>query len=345
MNTDKRENVTFAERKKEFELQIQNAETIAISGHMNPDGDCIGSCLGLYTYIVEQYPEKLVTLLLEPVQEKFSFLKYADQITQKKESTEPYDLFFSLDCSDTERLHEFKKYFEEAKYKICVDHHFTNQGFGDLQFIVPDASSTCEVLFSMFDWEKISSDCAQDLYMGIVHDTGVFKHTNTTRKTMETAGALLEKGIHSEDIIDRTFYKKSYVQNQILGRALMESIVLLHGKVIFSIIRKRDYDFYGINSSDLDGIIDQLRVTEGIECAILLYEKEDGNFKVSMRSNDAVDVSAIAQIFGGGGHIKAAGCTVHGQPRDIVMNITHMVEHQLNESGEKQESIYDKRNS
>ena len=231
------------------------------------------------------------------------------------------------------------------KNKICVDHHFTNQGFGDLQFIVPDASSTCEVLFSMFDWEKISSACAQDLYMGIVHDTGVFKHTNTTRKTMETAGALLEKGIHSEDIIDRTFYKKSYVQNQILGRALMESIVLLHGKVIFSIIRKRDFDFYGINSSDLDGIIDQLRVTEGIECAILLYEKEDGNFKVSMRSNDAVDVSAIAQIFGGGGHIKAAGCTVHGQPRDIVMNITHMVEHQLNESGEKQESIYDKRNS
>lgn len=128
-------------------------------------------------------------------------MKYADQITQKKESTEPYDLFFSLDCSDTERLHEFKKYFEEAKYKICVDHHFTNQGFGDLQFIVPDASSTCEVLFSMFDWEKISSACAQDLYMGIVHDTGVFKHTNTTRKTMETAGALLEKGIHSEDIL------------------------------------------------------------------------------------------------------------------------------------------------
>ena len=171
MSTDKRENMTFAERKKKFELQIQNAETIAISGHMNPDGDCIGSCLGLYTYIVEQYPEKQVTLLLEPVQEKFSFLKYADQITQKKESTEPYDLFFSLDCSDTERLHEFKKYFEEAKYKICVDHHFTNQGFGDLQFIVPDASSTCEVLFSMFDWEKISLACAQDLYMGIVHDT------------------------------------------------------------------------------------------------------------------------------------------------------------------------------
>ena len=193
MSTDKRENVTFAERKEEFECQVQTAQTIAISGHMNPDGDCIGSCLGLYTYIVEQYPEKEVTLFLEPVQDKFSFLKYADQITQEKKIDGPYDLFFSLDCSDTDRLHNFKGYFEEAKYKICVDHHFTNEGFGDLRFIVPDASSTCEVLFDMFAWDKISLECAQDLYMGIVHDTGVFKHTNTTRKTMETAGALLEK--------------------------------------------------------------------------------------------------------------------------------------------------------
>jgi len=93
MNTDKRENVTFAERKEEFERQVQTAQTIAISGHMNPDGDCIGSCLGLYTYIVEQYPEKEVTLFLEPVQDKFSFLKYADQITQEKKIDGP--VFFS----------------------------------------------------------------------------------------------------------------------------------------------------------------------------------------------------------------------------------------------------------
>ena len=328
MNTDKRENVTFAERKKEFELQIQNAETIAISGHMNPDGDCIGSCLGLYTYIVEQYPEKQVTLLLEPVQEKFSFLKYADQITQKKESTEPYDLFFSLDCSDTERLHEFKKYFEEAKYKICVDHHFTNQGFGDLQFIVPDASSTCEVLFSMFDWEKISLACAQDLYMGIVHDTGVFKHTNTTRKTMETAGALLEKGIHSEDIIDRTFYKKSYVQNQILGRALLESVLFYDGKCIFSSVTKDEMAFYGVTGKELGGIVEQLRLTDGVEVAIFLYESGDGEYKVSMRSKKLIDVSKIAVHFGGGGHIRAAGFTAEGTVYDIVNGIGAMIEEQ-----------------
>ena len=115
MSTDKRENVTFAERKEKFERQVQTAQTIAISGHMNPDGDCIGSCLGLYTYIVEQYPEKEVTLFLEPVQDKFSFLKYADQITQEKKIEGQYDLFISLDCSEPYLLHDFKGYMDEAK--------------------------------------------------------------------------------------------------------------------------------------------------------------------------------------------------------------------------------------
>ena len=134
-------------------------------------------------------------------------MKYADQITQKKESTEPYDLFFSLDCSDTERLHEFKKYFEEAKYKICVDHHLPIR-----DLVICNLSYRMLLLLVKYYFLCLTGKdflcCAQDLYMGIVHDTGVFKHTNTTRKTMETAGALLEKGIHSEDIIDRTFYKK-----------------------------------------------------------------------------------------------------------------------------------------
>ena len=329
MSTDKRENVTFAERKEEFERQVQTAQTIAISGHMNPDGDCIGSCLGLYTYIVEQYPEKEVTLFLEPVQDKFSFLKYADQITQEKKIDGPYDLFFSLDCSDTDRLHNFKGYFEEAKYKICVDHHFTNEGFGDLRFIVPDASSTCEVLFDMFDWDKISLECAQDLYMGIVHVTGVFKHTNTTRKTMETAGALLEKGIHSEDIIDRTFYKKSYVQNQILGRALVESILLLDGRIIVGRVRQKDMEFYGAIPADLDGIVSQLRVTDGVEVAIFLYETGNHQYKVSLRSNGPVDVSAVCAYFGGGGHVKAAGCTMYGTVYDVINNLTLHIEKQL----------------
>lgn len=311
--------------------KIKKAKTIAISGHTNPDGDCVGACLGLCTYILDQYPGKRVDVLLEPINKKFSFLKYADEIMHEKELRRSYDLYFSLDCSDPERLNQYQPYFEEAKDTICVDHHITNLGFGNLRFIDPEASSTCEILFRLFDYEKISFDCAQDLYLGIVHDTGVFKHSNTTRRAMEIAGALIDKGVRPDFIIDETFYKKTYIQNQILGRALMESILLLDKKMIFSVITKRDLDLYEVTSDDLDGIIDQLRVTEGVECALFLYEKEPGQFKISMRSNGKVDVSRIARTFGGGGHVKAAGCTMVGNVRDIINNISQHVEHQLNQ--------------
>lgn len=312
-----------------FHRKIKEAKTIAISGHINPDGDCIGACLGLCAYILDMDAEKKVDILLEPISEKFRFLKHSDKITQEKKTDEAYDLYFSLDCSDMERLGAFQNEFEEAAYKICVDHHISNQGFGDMTFINPDASSTCEILYDILEEKKISFDTAQCIYLGIVHDTGVFKHSNTTRKVMEIAGALIEKGVRPEFIIDETFYKKTYIQNQILGRALMESILLLDKKIIFSAIRKKDIDFYGIESADLDGIIDQLRVTEGVECALFLYEKTEGQFKVSLRSNGRVDVRKIAEKFGGGGHVKAAGCTVEGNVRDIVNNITPFIEQQL----------------
>lgn len=312
-----------------FHKKIKEAKRIAISGHMNPDGDCVGACLGLYTYILDLDGEKQVDLLLEPISEKFLFLKYAEKITQEKTGEEPYDLYIALDCSDTGRLGDFRQYFEEAASTICVDHHISNQGFGDLTFVIPDASPTCEILYDIFEEKKMSFDTAQCLYLGIVHDTGVFKHSNTTRRVMEIAGALIEKGVRPDFIIDETFYKKTYIQNQILGRALMESILLLDGKIIFSAIKKKDMDFYGVDSQDLDGIIDQLRVTAGVECALFLYEKAEGQFKVSLRSNDKVDVRKVAENFGGGGHVRAAGCTVEGNVRDIVNNITPFIEQQL----------------
>lgn len=326
-----------SEEKQCFAAKIKAAKRIAIAGHKNPDGDCVGSCMGLYHYIKEQYPEKEVEVLLEPIAEKFCFIKDTDKIRQEEGG--PYDLFCSLDCSDQERLGSFAHLLDEAPHSMCIDHHFTNRGFGEDRYIYPESSSTCEVLFQLMEEDRIPLESAVSLYMGIVHDTGVFKHSNTTRKTMEIAGALIEKGVRPEHIIDDTFYKKTYIQNQILGRALMESIQMLEGRLIFSIITKKDFVFYGIDSSDLDGVIDQLRVTEGTECALLLYEKEDKVYKVSLRANDLVDVSAIAMEFGGGGHVKAAGCTMEGNPRDIVMNIARRVEAQLEDLQKEKNSV------
>ena len=165
----------------------------------------------------------------------------------------------------------------------------------------------------------------------LLHDTNVFKNSNTTQRTMHVAGAMMAKGINFSRIIDESFYRKTYVQNQIMGRAVLESVLFLEGKCIFSVVRKQDMDFYGVEASDLDGIVDQLRITEGVEVAIFLYETENHVYKVSMRSNNLVNVSQVAAYFGGGGHVRAAGCTMSGSVHDVINNPSAQIDKQIKE--------------
>ncbi len=222
-------------------------------------------------------------------------------------------------------------YLETAKQSICIDHHITNQGYAQENFVNADASAACEVLYDFLDEEKISKEVAECIYTGILHDTNVFKNSNTTERTMQVAGAMMAKGINFSRIIDESFYRKTYVQNQIMGRAVLESVLFLDGKCIFSVVRKQDMDFYGVIASDLDGIVDQLRITEGVEVAIFLHEMENHVYKVSMRSNNIVNVSKIAAYFGGGGHVRAAGCTMSGSVHDVINNLSAHIEQQMKE--------------
>ena len=128
----------------------------------------------------------------------------------------------------------------------------------------------------------------------------------------------------------------TYIQNQILGRALLESITFMDGKCIFSAVRKKDMEFYGVDSKDMDGIIDQLRLTRGVEVAIFLYQSGAQEFKVSMRSQKLVDVSRIAAFFGGGGHVRAAGCTMSGSIHDVINNLSQHIAKQLDQEPAEQ---------
>ena len=311
-----------------LETMIDQAGKIVILGHVNPDGDCVGSCLAVYNYIKEWDSTKAVTVRLERAPSKFSFLSGFDAI-ETEAGEEAYDLCICLDSSDEERLGDFKSCFDRSAKTICIDHHITNRGYAQENVIDGHASSACEVVYGQLDESRISKRVAECIYTGIIHDTGVFKYSNTSRKTMEIAGKMMEKGIDFGTIIDGSFYKKTYMQSQILGRALLESITFLDGRCIFSVVRKKDMDFYGVDKSDLDGIVDQLRVIDGIECAIFLYETGIHQFKVSLRSNSIVDVSRIAAYFGGGGHVRAAGCTMSGSVHDVVNNLSAHIAEQL----------------
>lgn len=309
---------------------LMGAGSVAIGGHARPDGDCVGSCLGLYQYIRENCKDKRVDVYLEEIPESFQFIEAAKEIRHEiPEEQTVYDLFICLDCGDKDRLEFSIPLFDAAKHTLCVDHHISNRGFAEENYVVPDASSTSELICRLLEEDKISLETASSLYLGIVHDTGVFQYSCTSPETMRIAAGLLEKGVDGPKIIQDTFYEKTYAQNQILGRALLESIVFMDGACIASYVKKNVMEFYGVTPKDLEGIVSQLRVTKGVEVAIFMYEQKTNIYKVSLRSKDKIDVSRIAQYFGGGGHRKAAGFTMHGSPHDVLNNLSEQIELQM----------------
>lgn len=312
---------------------LEGAKRIGITGHVRPDGDCIGATLGLYNYVQDNMPDIEADVFLEQPGEEFMYLAGIDKVHNRPLEDVVYDVFFVLDCSSLDRIEPFVKCFENARKTVCIDHHISNNNFADECLVKPDASSTCEVLYSTFNEEKISKNVAECIYTGIIHDTGVFKYSCTSAKTMTIAGKMMEKGIPYSDIIDNSFYKKTYIQNQILGRALLESVMFYDGKCIFSSISSEIMEFYGVTGRELSGIVEQLRLTEGVEVAIFLYQTGENEYKVSMRSKKDIDVSAIAVKFGGGGHVRAAGFTAAGRVHNIINSIGELIEQQYEENG------------
>lgn len=309
---------------------LAGVDTVALAGHIRPDGDCAGSTLAVYNYVKTYYPKVDVVLYLEPIPNKFQFLAGAKEIVHDCGKDRAYDLFIALDCGDTGRLGDAVKYFHSAKKTACIDHHISNESFAEENYIFPEASSTSELVFELLPVEKITKEIAECIYLGIVHDTGVFQYSCTSAKTMEIAGRLMEMDIDFTKIVDETFYTKTFVQNRILGKALLEAKLYCDGKIIASVITADDMREFEVLPKHLDGIVNQLRITKGVEVAVFLYENGDGTYKASTRCNTEVDLAEIAVTFGGGGHKKAAGFSIKKEePEKMIEKIVAEIEKQL----------------
>lgn len=314
--------ITESTVKSTFLNKIEKAENIAVTGHIRPDGDCVGSTTALYFYITENYPEKTVFLVLEPAPASIRKCIDCSVIGNADLLPEQIDLFVSLDASSEDRLGNALQPFKAAKERLVVDHHKTNTGFGDMNIVVSGAGSCCEVLFDLLEESRISLKTANSLYLGIVQDTGVFKYSSTSRHTMEIAGRLLAKGVDSAFIIDSSFYEKTWVQNKVLARALDKAVLTEDGFAAYTVISREDLDSLHADNSDTEGIVEQLRLTEGVEIAMFMREEADNTYKVSLRSKKGlVDVSEISVLFNGGGHRMAAGFTAYGTEEEIIGNV------------------------
>ncbi len=308
--------------------ECEGAKRIGVSGHIRPDGDCVGAVLGLWQYLRKCLPTAQVKAFLEKPADIFKQIKGFEEMDSEFGEEEAFDVFFALDCG-AERLGGAEKYFRSAKKTINIDHHISNKGTGDINYMKPEVGSTCELLYDLMDHRQLDRDIAMALYIGIIHDTGVFQYSNTTPETMEKGAELIRYGFDFSRLIQETFYEKTYLQVQILGRALLESIRFMDGRCVVSVVDKKMMEFYQVEPKDLDGIVSQLRNIEGIDCAIFMYQTGVLEYKVSMRSNEKVNVAEVAGFFGGGGHARAAGCTMQGTFHDCVNNLSLHIEKML----------------
>ncbi len=312
--------------------EVRNAGSIAVSGHIRPDGDCVGSVMGLYLYLKKELPEAEVDVYLEKPAEIFDCISHIEDVKSEFNNVDAgkiYDVFIVLDCAD-DRLGEVRALYEKARKKINIDHHISNPGCGDVRIVEPERSSTAELLYDLMDPAALDEEIARALYIGIIHDTGVLRYSNTAPHTLQVVSELIKFGFDFSKIIDDTFYEKTYVQTQIMGRAILESVRFMHDKCIVSMVSRRMMDFYQVTPQDLDGIVNQLLAVKGVECAIFMYEIRTLEYKISMRSKGRVDVAGVAMRFGGGGHVRAAGCTMNGTYHDNINNLAIGIAEQLN---------------
>jgi len=314
---------------EDLRIIAKEAGSILIAGHKKPDGDCTGACIAAYHYLKNIYPEKKIIAYLEELPEKFSFLDEGKKILSGQIPKEPFDLAIAVDTSTADYLGHAQEAFCKAEETVCIDHHISNCAYAGKNYIDPSASSACQVLYGMMVEEEIDREIADALYIGMMCDSGLFRYSNTSKETMEIAGALMEKGVPFTDYIDHCFCERSYIQTQLLGKALLASMRLMDGKCVIAAVTRQMLKFYGAEDGDTEGIIDQLRVIKGVEVAILMHEIGNQQYKVSMRSNHYIDVSRVAAFFGGGGHVRAAGCTMQGTMHDVANNLTEHIEVQM----------------
>ena len=308
--------------------ECSGAKRIGISGHVRPDGDCVGAVLGLQLYLRKCMPEAEVKVLLEKPAEIFNEIKGFEEIDSDFADKVPFDIFFVLDTA-ADRLGGAEKYFRSAGKRINIDHHVSNTGTGDINLVLPSVGSTCEILFDLMEEDKMDRDIAMAIYTGIIHDTGVFQYSNTTPSTIKKGARLISYSFDFSRLIQETFYQRTYLQAQIMGRALMESIRFMEGRCIVSAVDQKTMDFYNVEPKDFEGIVNQLRNIKDVDCAIFMYQTGVQEYKVSLRSSDKVDVAEVAAYFGGGGHARAAGCTLKGNFYDCVNNLSLHISKQL----------------
>ena len=307
---------------------LKQKQHVIISAHIDPDGDSIGSCLGLY-HLLSSVGIKASVLNQHPIPKNLQFLPHEEAIlnphdSNVKEIVNDADAWCVLDLNAPKRLGiDIQTMFEEFQGSVMLfDHHVNPIIRSDYSHVIIESSSTCEIIarMAMESGMSIGQYAAQCLYTGIMTDTGGFRHSRTTADVMRLAATLIDSGANPVLIYDKVMNAQSLASMNLLGKALSSLDCSHDGKVILMILNKET--LHGYASEDLEGFVNYTLSIEGAKIGGLITEWEDGTVKLSLRSKPTHEVRSIAEFFGGGGHVQAAGARVkQGSLSEIVHHI------------------------
>lgn len=306
---------------------IKKSKNIVIVTHENPDGDAVGSSLAMYHAL--RGLKKNVDIIIPEYAKCFNELPGIDEVI--KESDKVYDLAISLDAATDKLLNVWVKYFREADQRIVIDHHSTNTMFGDINYVDLSAPACAQVVYMLikhYRW-KITPEIGTCIMAGIITDTGGFQYSGVSRDTFNIAAELLDAGVNISKVYKKVFDTKTKSSFELRRIALDRMEFLEDDKIAFTYITNEDERKVNAGVGDYEGIVSEGRSIEGVEVSIFLHELKDGEFKISLRSNSYVNVSDVCIMFGGGGHIRAAGAKMTADPLVIRDKVVNEVKRQL----------------
>lgn len=297
---------------------INDAESIAILPHVSADGDALGSSLALLLALRKMGKESDI-YIEEEIPSLYSFLPEKEYFKVYGGNPKKYDLVFALDTGDLLRLGKRVEIFDNAEFTINIDHHPTNTEFASINLVKSSAAAVGEMIYELINIMGVSLDVniATCLYVAITTDTGGFKYSNTTSSTHQITADLINNGVDVSKISQQVFEIVPLKKVRLMGMAINSIEISEAGRVAFITITNEMIKAAGASDEDCDGLVNIARNISGVEVAVLIRQRTDDEFKINFRSQNYVDVSAIANKYSGGGHKKAAGCTVRGSMEEV----------------------------
>ena len=293
---------------------VKTARRILVSSHLDPDGDSIGSQLALKGWLMDLAKEVRI-INQGKIPSKYLFLdeeKAIEDFDSAKAIDWSADLIFVLECPNLERIGEAKKLLKEGAKVINLDHHPDNSFFGDISYVDTQACALGEIIYELLIYSgyRLNKLTATQLYAAILTDTGRFRFSNTTPEALRIGAELIALGANPKEINNQIYYNNSNAALKLLGFLLLNLETSADGKISSLVIDQQTLEELKVSKEDTEGFVDYTIFLKGAEVGVLFTQKNDSKTKVSLRSQNSFDVSALARTFGGGGHRNAAGCTV-----------------------------------